>query len=110
VCFVTLKNGIEATVELKEVIRAHVAKEIGSSAARRRAVRLRIAQDAQRQDHEADTQGNRGGGTVKGDTTTLEDFTVVARSRPRSDPAGGFPSFSPLAVTNKNCAVARNFE
>ena len=32
VCFVTLKNGVEASAELKEVLRLHVTKEIGSLA------------------------------------------------------------------------------
>jgi len=79
VCFVTLKNGIEATAELKEVIRAHVAKEIGSLA---RPDDVRFASGLPK------TRSGKimrrilkeiaVGGTVKGDTTTLEDFTVVA--------------------------------
>jgi acetyl-CoA synthetase len=79
VCFVTLKNGIEATAELKEVIRAHVAKEIGSLA---RPDDVRFAAGLPK------TRSGKimrrilkeiaVGGAVKGDTTTLEDFTVVA--------------------------------
>jgi acetyl-CoA synthetase len=79
VCFVTLKNGIEPTAELKEVIRAHVAKEIGSLA---RPDDVRFASGLPK------TRSGKimrrilkeiaVGGTVKGDTTTLEDFTVVA--------------------------------
>jgi acetyl-CoA synthetase len=79
VCFVTLKNGIEPSQELKEVIRAHVAKEIGSLA---RPDDVRFASGLPK------TRSGKimrrilkeiaAGGTVKGDTTTLEDFTVVA--------------------------------
>ena len=79
VCFVTLKNGIEPSSELKEVIRAHVAKEIGSLA---RPDDVRFAAGLPK------TRSGKimrrilkeiaAGGTVKGDTTTLEDFTVVA--------------------------------
>jgi len=79
VCFVTLKNGIEASNELKEAIRSHVAKEIGSLA---RPDDVRFAAGLPK------TRSGKimrrilkeiaAGGTVKGDTTTLEDFTVVA--------------------------------
>jgi acetyl-CoA synthetase len=78
VCFVTLKNGIEATLELKEVIREHVAKEIGALA---RPDDVRFAAGLPK------TRSGKimrrilkeiaVGGAVKGDTTTLEDFTVV---------------------------------
>jgi len=79
VCFVTLKNGIDPTNELKEAIRSHVAKEIGSLA---RPDDVRFAAGLPK------TRSGKimrrilkeiaAGGTVKGDTTTLEDFTVVA--------------------------------
>jgi len=79
VCFVTLKNGIEATAELKEVIRAHVAREIGALA---RPDDVRFASGLPK------TRSGKimrrilkeiaVGGAVRGDTTTLEDFTVVA--------------------------------
>jgi acetyl-CoA synthetase len=79
VCFVTLKNGIEASNELKEMIRAHVAREIGSLA---RPDDVRFAAGLPK------TRSGKimrrilkeiaGGGVVKGDTTTLEDFSVVA--------------------------------
>jgi acetyl-CoA synthetase len=79
VCFVTLKNGIEATLELKEVIRAHVAREIGSLA---RPDDVRFASGLPK------TRSGKimrrilkeiaAGGAVKGDTSTLEDFSVVA--------------------------------
>jgi acetyl-CoA synthetase len=79
VCFVTLKNGVEPTAALKEEIRAHVAKEIGSLA---RPDDVRFAAGLPK------TRSGKimrrilkeiaAGGAVKGDTTTLEDFSVVA--------------------------------
>jgi acetyl-CoA synthetase len=79
VCFVTLKNGVTASPELKEAIRAHVAKEIGSLA---RPDDVRFAAGLPK------TRSGKimrrilkeiaAGGTVKGDITTLEDFSVVA--------------------------------
>jgi len=79
VCFVTLKNGIEASPELKDMIRAHVAREIGSLA---RPDDVRFAAGLPK------TRSGKimrrilkeiaAGGLVKGDTTTLEDFSVVA--------------------------------
>ena len=79
VCFVTLKNGVEASAALKDAIRAHVAREIGSLA---RPDDVRFAAGLPK------TRSGKimrrilkeiaAGGVVKGDTTTLEDFTVVA--------------------------------
>jgi acetyl-CoA synthetase len=79
VCFVTLKNGVVASNELKEAIRAHVAREIGSLA---RPDDVRFAAGLPK------TRSGKimrrilkeiaAGGSVKGDTTTLEDFSVVA--------------------------------
>jgi acetyl-CoA synthetase len=79
VCFVTLKNGVTPSGELKDLIRAHVAKEIGSLA---RPDDVRFAAGLPK------TRSGKimrrilkeiaAGGTVKGDTTTLEDFSVVA--------------------------------
>jgi acetyl-CoA synthetase len=79
VVFVTLKNGVAATPELKEAIRAHVAREIGSLA---RPDDVRFAAGLPK------TRSGKimrrilkeiaAGGIVKGDTTTLEDFSVVA--------------------------------
>jgi acetyl-CoA synthetase len=79
VCFVTLKNGIAPSPELKEVIRSHVAREIGSLA---RPDDVRFAAGLPK------TRSGKimrrilkeiaAGGTVKGDVTTLEDFSVVA--------------------------------
>jgi acetyl-CoA synthetase len=79
VCFVTLKNGVIAGAALKEEIRAHVAKEIGSLA---RPDDVRFAAGLPK------TRSGKimrrilkeiaSGGAVKGDITTLEDFSVVA--------------------------------
>jgi acetyl-CoA synthetase len=79
VCFVTLKNGFTASPELKETLRGHVAKEIGSLA---RPDDVRFAAGLPK------TRSGKimrrilkeiaGGGDVKGDITTLEDFSVVA--------------------------------
>ena len=79
VCFVTLKNGVEASAELKEVLRLHVTREIGSLA---RPDDVRFAAGLPK------TRSGKimrrilkeiaAGGAVKGDTTTLEDFSVVA--------------------------------
>jgi acetyl-CoA synthetase len=79
VVFVTLKAGHEASDALKEALRAHVGKEIGSLAkpdqvrfaaslpkTRSGKIMRRILKDIA-----AGTQ-------VKGDTSTLEDFSVVA--------------------------------
>jgi len=79
VVFVTLKNGIEATDELKETLRAHVAKEIGSLA-RPDSVRFAAALPKTRSGKimRRLLKEIAAGGAVKGDTTTLEDFSVVA--------------------------------
>jgi acetyl-CoA synthetase len=79
VCFVTVKNGVTASAELKEALRAHVAKEIGSLA---RPDDVRFAAGLPK------TRSGKimrrilkeiaAGGAVKGDVTTLEDFSVVA--------------------------------
>jgi acetyl-CoA synthetase len=78
VCFVTLKNGYVASPRLGEELRAHVAKEIGTLArpddvrfaaglpkTRSGKIMRRILKEIAL------------GGDVKGDTTTLEDFSVV---------------------------------
>ncbi len=79
VCFVTLKNSFSASPALKEELRQHVAKEIGSLA---RPDDVRFAAGLPK------TRSGKimrrilkevaGGGDVKGDITTLEDFSVVA--------------------------------
>ncbi len=78
VVFVTLKAGIAATDELKEQLRAHVGKEIGSLAKPddvRFAAGLpktRSGKIMRRLLKELATSGD-----IKGDTTTLEDFSVI---------------------------------
>jgi acetyl-CoA synthetase len=79
VAFVTLKAGIQPSEQLKEELRAHVAKEIGSLA---KPDTIRFAAGLPK------TRSGKimrrilkeiaAGGDVKGDTTTLEDFSVVA--------------------------------
>ena len=77
--FVTLKSGQVASDELKEQLRAHVGKEIGSLA---KPDMIRFAAGLPK------TRSGKimrrilkeiaAGGEVKGDTSTLEDFSVVA--------------------------------
>ncbi len=79
VAFVTLKAGVEPGEPLKEELRNHVAKEIGSLA---KPDTIRFAAGLPK------TRSGKimrrilkeiaAGGDVKGDTTTLEDFSVVA--------------------------------
>jgi acetyl-CoA synthetase len=79
VCFVTLKNGFAPGDDLKETLRQHVAREIGSLA---RPDDIRFAAGLPK------TRSGKimrrilkeiaAGGDVKGDITTLEDFSVVA--------------------------------
>jgi acetyl-CoA synthetase len=78
--FVTLKSGNTPTPELKEELRAWVAKEIGS---------LAKPDDIRFTDALPKTRSGKimrrllkeiaAGGGVKGDTTTLEDLSVVSR-------------------------------
>ena len=77
--FVTLKAGIEASDALKEALRNHVGKEIGSLA---KPDQVRFAAGLPK------TRSGKimrrllkelaAGGEIKGDTTTLEDFSVLA--------------------------------
>jgi acetyl-CoA synthetase len=79
VVFVTLKAGVKASDALKEELRNHVGKEIGSLA---KPDTIRFAAGLPK------TRSGKimrrilkeiaAGGEVKGDTTTLEDFSVVA--------------------------------
>ena len=79
VCFVTLKAGQAPTEQLKEALRNHVGKEIGSLA---KPDSIRFAAGLPK------TRSGKimrrilkelaGGGEIKGDTTTLEDFSVLA--------------------------------
>jgi acetyl-CoA synthetase len=80
VAFVTLKSGIQPKHELRDELRQHVAKEIGPVA---RPDDIRFAEGLPK------TRSGKimrrllkqvaAGVEVKGDTTTLEDFTVIAR-------------------------------
>jgi acetyl-CoA synthetase len=78
VVFVTLKSGQTASPELKEQLRAHVGREIGSLAKPddvRFAAGLpktRSGKIMRRILKELATSGE-----IKGDTTTLEDFSVI---------------------------------
>jgi len=80
--FVSLESGIEPTEELRQELRAWVAKEIGSLA-RPDDLRFtpilpktRSGKIMRRLLRELATTGE-----VKGDTTTLEDFSVLAKLR-----------------------------
>ena len=81
-CFVTLKQGIAPTEELKVELKAHVAKDIGALA-RPDDVRFTEALPKTRSGKimRRLLKEIAGGGEVKGDTTTLEDFGVLARLR-----------------------------
>src|SRR5205085_6206989 len=80
VAFVTLKSGVRAEPELAEELRSHVAKEIGPVA---KPDDIRFAEALPK------TRSGKimrrllkqvaAGTEIKGDTTTLEDFNVLAR-------------------------------
>ncbi len=80
VAFVTLKTGVHATPELREELRQHVGKEIGPVA---KPDDIRFAEALPK------TRSGKimrrllkqiaTGVEIKGDTTTLEDFSVVAK-------------------------------
>jgi len=80
VAFVTLKAGVKANPELREALRQHVAKEIGAVA---KPDDIRFAEALPK------TRSGKimrqllkqiaAGVEVKGDTTTLEDLTVLSR-------------------------------
>jgi acetyl-CoA synthetase len=80
VCFVTLKTGQHATPELKSELRNHVGKEIGPVA---KPDDVRFAEALPK------TRSGKimrrllkqlaSGAEIKGDTTTLEDFSVLAK-------------------------------
>ena len=80
VAFVTLKSGVQATREMREELRAHVGKEIGPVA---KPDDIRFAETLPK------TRSGKimrrllkqiaSGVEIKGDTTTLEDFSVLAR-------------------------------
>jgi acetyl-CoA synthetase len=80
VAFVTLKTGVKADPGLREELRNHVGKEIGPVA---KPDDIRFAEMLPK------TRSGKimrrllkqiaGGGEIKGDTTTLEDFSVLAK-------------------------------
>jgi acetyl-CoA synthetase len=80
VAFVTLRGGVQASPEMREVLRQHVAKEIGPVA---KPDDVRFAEALPK------TRSGKimrrllkqiaSGSEIKGDTTTLEDFSVLAR-------------------------------
>ncbi|MCA9243822.1 MAG: acetate--CoA ligase [Phycisphaerales bacterium] len=80
--FVTLRHDRQPSAELREELRAHVAKEIGAIA---KPDQLRFTQALPK------TRSGKimrrllrevaGGGAVRGDTTTLEDLSVLSRLR-----------------------------
>ncbi len=82
VAFVTLKTGVPPNPELREQLRSHVAKEIGPVA---KPDDIRFAEALPK------TRSGKimrrllkqvaAGSDIKGDTTTLEDFSVLARLR-----------------------------
>jgi acetyl-CoA synthetase len=80
VAFVTLKSGVAASPDIRDELRNHVAKEIGPVA---KPDDIRFAEALPK------TRSGKimrrllkqvaTGGEIKGDTTTLEDFSVLAR-------------------------------
>ena len=78
--FVTLKGGVQASPEMRDRLRAHVAKEIGPVA---KPDDIRFAEALPK------TRSGKimrrllkeiaAGNQVQGDTSTLEDFAVLAR-------------------------------
>src|SRR3954470_1254229 len=80
VAFVTVKGGVTADAKLRDELRQHVAKEIGPVA---KPDDIRFAEALPK------TRSGKimrrllkqiaAGGEVKGDTTTLEDFNVLAK-------------------------------
>ncbi|HTA29120.1 MAG TPA: AMP-binding protein, partial [Candidatus Cybelea sp.] len=80
VAFVTLKTGVLASPGIREELRLHVAREIGPVA---KPDDIRFAEMLPK------TRSGKimrrllkqiaGGGEIKGDTTTLEDFSVLAK-------------------------------
>jgi acetyl-CoA synthetase len=79
VAFVTLKSGQHASPELAQALKAHVAKEIGAIA-RPDDIRFTAALPKTRSGKIMRRLLKEicAGGEVSGDTTTLEDFSVVA--------------------------------
>jgi len=84
--FVTLESGHEASPELKDELRAWVAKEIGALARpddlrfTEQLPKTRSGKIMRRLLRELATNGE-----IKGDTTTLEDFTIIAKLREQDE-------------------------
>ncbi|HTA84619.1 MAG TPA: acetate--CoA ligase [Silvibacterium sp.] len=84
--FVTLESGHEASQELKDELRAWVAKEIGALARpddlrfTDQLPKTRSGKIMRRLLRELATSGE-----IKGDTTTLEDFTIIAKLREQDE-------------------------
>jgi acetyl-CoA synthetase len=84
--FVTLESGYEPSKELKDELRAWVAKEIGALARpddlrfTEQLPKTRSGKIMRRLLRELATNGE-----IKGDTTTLEDFTVIAKLRDQEE-------------------------
>jgi acetyl-CoA synthetase len=81
-CFVTLVQGMQPTEELKKELREHVAKEIGALA-RPDAVRFTESLPKTRSGKimRRLLRDIAGGKQTTGDTTTLEDYSVLAKLR-----------------------------
>ncbi len=81
-CFVTLKAGVEATEELKKELREHVAREIGALA-RPDSIRFTEALPKTRSGKimRRLLRDVASGKQTTGDTTTLEDLSVLAKLR-----------------------------
>jgi acetyl-CoA synthetase len=86
VAFVTVKAGIKTDAALREALRAHVAKEIGAIA-KPDDVRFADALPKTRSGKimRRLLQELAAGGMPKGDTTTLEDFSVLAKIKESSE-------------------------
>jgi acetyl-CoA synthetase len=84
--FVTLESGHQASPELKDELRAWVAKEIGALARpddlrfTDQLPKTRSGKIMRRLLRELATNGE-----IKGDTTTLEDFSVIAKLREQDE-------------------------
>jgi acetyl-CoA synthetase len=81
-CFVTLKQGIQPSEELKKELREHVAKEIGALA-RPDTIRFTEALPKTRSGKimRRLLRDVASGKQTTGDTTTLEDYSVLAKLR-----------------------------
>jgi acetyl-CoA synthetase len=79
VAFVTLKGGFHASDDLSKALKAHVSKEIGPIA-RPDDIRFTAALPKTRSGKIMRRLLKEicSGGAIKGDTTTLDDFSVVA--------------------------------